>query len=481
MKILFIASEAYPLVKTGGLADVAGALPAELQKLGVDVRLLIPGYPQAMETAGHRGAPIFLGNWHGMFDLRIIPAAMPGSGVPVFLLDCPALFMRDGGPYQDPDGQDWPDNHLRFGALCRAAVWMAGRERGLVWTPDILHAHDWQAGLVPALAAQMGSARPKTVFTAHNMSFVGGFPVETAPLLDIPPSMTGVEGVEFYGQLSFLKAGLFYADRITTVSPTYAQEIKTFAGGDGFDGLMRARESVLSGILNGIDCEVWNPATDSHLVSRYSADDISGRAPNKAELQREMGLPQDPSAPLLGMVSRLTEQKGADIVFSALPRILEEGAQLVILGSGQREIVALALAAAGKYPKQVSVRIGFHEDIAHRMQAGCDMILVPSRFEPCGLTQFYAMRYGALPVVRRVGGLADSVVDADEGDGAGFTFDLPDGDDLAGAVVRAIAAFRNPQRWRQLQLRAMAGDFSWKRSAGKYRDLYCSLPLSTTA
>ncbi|HAU28574.1 MAG TPA: glycogen synthase GlgA [Rhodospirillaceae bacterium] len=477
MKILFIASEAYPLVKTGGLADVVGALPAALRQLGEDVRLLLPGYPEALGKVKTPGKPVRLGHWNG-FELALVPAVMPDSGVPLYLLTCPALYERDGGPYQAPDGRDWPDNALRFGALCQTAVWMSDSGRALGWRPDILHAHDWQAGLVPALAHQLGKNRPPTVMTIHNMSFGGGFPMNLAPQLGLPPAMLGVDGAEFYGQLSFLKAGLFYADHITAVSPTYAQEITTKEGGEGFDGLMRARSGHLSGILNGVDYTVWNPATDSHLVARFSVRDLSLRASGKASLQAEMGLPQDVSIPLLGVVSRFAGQKGIDLILDALPDLLAAGAQLVVLGSGDPDLEARVRAAAAQHPAQVAARIGFDEGLSHRFQAGCDMILVPSRFEPCGLTQFYAMRCGALPVVRRVGGLADSVVDAADPDGVGFVFERPDAEGLLEALHRAFSAYKNPRLWAALQQRAMARDFSWSKSAVKYRDLYRRLPLS---
>ncbi len=476
MKILFIASEAYPLVKTGGLADVVGALPSALRRLGLDVRLLLPAYPQALSGAKMVGRPVRLGHWNG-HALSLIPAVLPDTGVPLYLLECPELYDRAGGPYLAPDGRDWPDNAMRFGALAQAAVWLSDHGRNLGWCPEILHAHDWQAGLVPALARRLGERRPATVMTIHNMSFAGCFPMSSAPRLGLPLSMTGMDGAEFHGSLSFLKAGLFYADRITAVSPTYAREILTPEGGEGFDGLMRCRQDVVSGILNGVDYKIWDPAADKFLAHRFSAAEMDGRPAGKAALQAEMGLPQKPDAPLLGVVSRFAGQKGIDLILDSLPGILSAGAQIAFLGSGDPALEARVRAVADGHSGQVAARIGFDEGLAHRFPAGCDMMLVPSRFEPCGLTQFYAMRYGALPVVRRVGGLADSVVDADDQDGVGFVFGEASSGALSECISRALSAYRDPRRWATLQQRAMARDFSWDKSAVAYRDLYRSLPL----
>ena len=474
MRVLFVASEAHPLMKTGGLADVAGALPAALAEAGADVRLMLPGYPSAFERAEALGPAVDLHAPLDVGETRLVPARMPGSGLPVLLVDCPVLFRREGNPYVSADGRDWQDNHLRFAMLAKAAAVVGEVPDLLGWRPDVIHANDWQTGLIPAYLPSDRRLRPATVFTIHNIQFQGCFPPNVLHAVGLTPEMYSVHGVEFYGHLSFLKAGLFYSDKITTVSPTYAREITGKIGGWGMDGLLRARGSDLRGILNGADYEQWNPAADPFIRHPYGPDTTAeGKALNKTALQREMHLDDNPEAPLVGIVSRLTDQKGLDLVPQLIPEILLNGAQIALVGAGDPAIEHEFERAAAKFPGRVAVHVGYDEGLAHRIQAGADLFLMPSRREPCGLTQLYALRYGTLPVVRRTGGLADTVRDLDHDvDGTGFAFSEPAGADLMGALSRAFSAYRDPGIWNAARTRAMAEDFCWGKAAKAYLDLY---------
>jgi starch synthase len=476
MRVLFVTSEAYPLAKTGGLADVSRALPAALKRLGVDVRILMPGYARALERVAlpriaQRLAPPPDGS-----DSWLVAGKFPDCDLPVWLLDTSSLFGREGGLYQDRDGQDWPDNALRYAYFSRVAADIALERVDVGWRPDIVHANDWHTGLLPLLLAAESEPRPHTVFTAHNMAFQGNFAPEAVPEL---PELSSA--IEFYGRLSYLKAGLRFADRVTTVSPTYAREILTPEFGFGMEGVLQERGQDFSGILNGIDTTIWNPASDACLPKNYWASDIAGKRTCKHALQAELGLAQAPeSVPLIGFVSRLTQQKMADTLLEVLPWIMDEGAQLVVVGEGDRAIEGALVAAQERYPGNLSVTIGYDEARAHRLQAGSDILLAPARFEPCGLTQLYALRYGTIPVVRRTGGLADTVIDATlrtivNRTATGFVFERPDADDMIAAISRAIAQFREPLQWRLMQLQAMACRFSWDASAAKYIELYDGL------
>lgn len=475
MKILFVVSEAHPLVKTGGLADVAGALPAALTTLGEEIRVMLPAYPAALAALGGVDEWLSLGDPLGAGEVRLGLGRMPDSGVPVWLVDCPPLYDRPGSPYQDPEGIDWLDNDLRFAALARAAAIVCDAGAFVGWRPDVLHAHDWQTGLAPAYLALRGGQRPATVFTIHNVGFPGIFPADRLSELGLPPESFFTQGVEYYGNISFLKAGIYYSDRITTVSPTYAREVLDPEESGGLGGLLASRGSDLSGILNGIDAATWDPARDPCIARPYTAERLGDKAANKTALQRELGLPED-SGPLLGVVSRLTGPKGLDLILEAMPAILAEKAQLVVLGSGEPKLERKFARAAKAHPLQVAARIGYDEELAHRIQAGADILLVPSRSEPCGLTQLYALRYGTVPVVRRTGGLADTVKNATGSrSGTGFVFSEANADDLLGAVLAAIKAYRKPRAWRMLQRRAMKADFRWDVSARQYQALYLDL------
>lgn len=481
MKILFVTSEAYPLLKTGGLADVSGALPIALARAGDDVRILMPAYPKALDLAENKRPGANLGDPLGCGEVRLIDAQMPGSGVSVWLVDCPALYGRDGNPYVGPDGKDWPDNHLRFALLARVAAMLSMPGNASGWVPDVVHANDWQTGLVPAYLHYWGGRHARSVFTVHNLQYQGLFKASHLPELGLPREAHAIDGLEFHDDISFLKAGLYYSDAITTVSPTYAGEIQTREHGCGMDGLLRLRAQVLSGLLNGIDLDDWNPAADDRLPQPYSATKLAGKAKAKAQLQREMGLALEPKAPLFCMVSRLTEQKGIDLVLEIAPMLAAKGAQLAILGSGDK-IWETALTGLAQAHANIGVTIGYDEDMAHRVIGGADVFLMPSRFEPCGLTQMYALRYGALPLVRRTGGLADTVVDVMKTDqGTGFVFDKPSAQAMGGAVDRALDLYADKAAWKKVQVRAMKCDFGWETAAKSYRSLYNELVLGKDA
>ncbi|MBL6928108.1 MAG: glycogen synthase GlgA [Rhodospirillales bacterium] len=476
MKVLFAVSEMFPFVKTGGLGDVAGALPVALQNLGVDVRVLIPAYSEVLDKVVDLAPWVSLGDPLGAGEIRVALGRVPGSGVPVWLVGSPALYERKTGPYLGPDGKDWPDNHVRFAALSRAAAIICDAGTVLGWQADILHSHDWQGGLGPAYLALRGGRRPGTVHTIHNMAFAGIFPATELGAVGLPLEAFSINGVEYHEKLSFLKAGIRYADRLTTVSPTHAREIMSKEFGFGFEGVLASREGHLKGILNGIDGDIWNPRTDALIEQTYDARNLGKKALNKAALQKTFGLPINPKAPLFGVVSRFTIQKGIDLVLETLPRIIEQGGQLAVLGSGDAELEDKLTKAAKDFPAHVAVRVGYDEPLSHLVQAGCDGFLVPSRFEPCGLTQMYALRYGTPPIVRRTGGLADSVIDVSNvADGTGFVFEAAKGTELNRAVTNAIKLYRRPGEWRALQRRAMKQDFSWEKSARDYISVYSEL------
>ncbi len=470
MKILETASEIFPLVKTGGLADVMGALPAVLAKQGLEVRTLVPGYPAVLAALGGAETVYAVPFLHGG-AARVL--AGQAAGLDLFVLDAPHLFDRPGNPYVGPDRADWPDNPQRFAALARIAADIGlGAVPG--WVPGAVHCHDWQTGLTPAYLALVGGARPRTVMTIHNLAFTGQVPMALWRALGLPPEALGTDGVEFYQSIGFMKAGLFYADAVTTVSPTYAAEIQTAAFGCGFDGLLRARagQGALHGILNGLDDAVWDPWTDPHLPARFRRGHLRNKPKCKAALQAGVGLAVDPGALLVGIVSRLTGQKGVDLVFQALPALLAAGGQLAVLGSGEPELEAGFRTAAAAYPGQVAAVIGYDEALSHQVMAGSDAVLVPSRFEPCGLTQMSAMRYGAIPLVSRVGGLADTVVDANEaalraGAATGVMFDATEAG-LQRGLARAASLWADRAAWAQMQKAGMAADLGWDASAAQY-------------
>jgi starch synthase len=473
VRALSVASEVFPLIKTGGLADVAGALPPALVAEGIATRTLVPGYPAVLSALGRTDGVLALPSCYGG------PARVLGGSVgdlDLFVLDAPHLFARPGNPYVTPAGTDWPDNVFRFAALGRVAA-AIGQGAIPAFVPQVVHAHDWQAGLAPAFLHYSERARPGTIITVHNLAYPGKFPQELLGDIGLPAHAFTMDGVEFYGGIGFLKAGLRFADRITTVSPTYAREIQQPDAGMGLDGLLRGRADVLSGILNGIDIAEWNPQTDARIAQTFSVARLADRAVNKAALQRRFGLPQRPDACLLGVVSRLSWQKGLDLLADNLPLIASEGMQLVLLGSGEQELQEHYRAAAAAHPQQIGVVIGYDEDLAHLIQAGSDALVVPSRFEPCGLTQLCALHYGAVPIVSRVGGLADTVTDASETSLAeniatGIQFAPVTSAALAAALLRAHLLFHDKPVWQKLQTTGMSVDVSWRTPASHYAELY---------
>ena len=477
-QVLHAAAELYPWVKTGGLGDVMAALPPALLAVGVDARLVVPGYPALLDALPMTEVAR-LHSPFAMERVRLSLARLPDSGVQIYVIDHAAFYDRPGGAYADLNGHDWGDNHRRFALLGWVAAAL-GQGADPDWRPDIVHGHDWHAGLAPAYLKARGAPTP-SVFTVHNLAYQGYYWGGVFPELALPPDFYSMYGVEFFGGVSFIKAGLFYADRLTTVSPTYAQEIQTPGYGMNLDGLLRDRAAVLRGILNGVDGTIWSPEHDATLPQPYGLQDAApGKAAAKAALQRRLGLAEEPQTPLFGAVTRLTWQKGMDLVLQAVPALVGMGGQLALLGSGEWDLEGGFAGAVGAHPGRVGVDLGYDEDLSHLIIAGSDCVLVPSRFEPCGLTQLYGLRYGTLPVVRRTGGLADTVVDSNavtlaDNSATGFVFEHGYSDDLLGAVQRAVALYPEKSSWQQIMREAMMRDFSWEAAARQYLSLYREL------
>ena len=476
MKVLFVASECAPFIKTGGLADVIGAVPKTLAEQGVDVKVMIPAYP-ALRALVERGKTVLASD-----DLLGGPAqlvAVKADGLNLLLLDAPHLFDRSGNIYLDADGSDWPDNHLRFGALSLIGAKVA-LEGVQDWTPDIVHAHDWQAGLIPAYLRQAGEGAPRSVMTIHNIAFQGLFPSSVQTTLGLSTELFTPDGTEFFGNLGFLKAGLAYCDRITTVSPTYARELLLPEFGMGLEGLLQSRQADLIGIVNGIDLDTWNPETDTELAAHYSTRSLKRKQTNRAEIDKRFALDPANDGPLFCVVSRLTEQKGLDLLLDVVPGLVARGAKLAVLGSGDKRLEAGFIAAAQQHTGSVGVIIGYDEPLAHMLQGGSDAILIPSRFEPCGLTQLYGLRYGTIPVVARTGGLADTVIDANL---AAITADCATGIQFAPitapaldqAIDRTCELYRQPAIWNGMVRRAMSHPVGWDSSAQTYLSVYRDL------
>jgi starch synthase len=481
IRVLAVASEMFPLVKTGGLGDVTGGLPPALNAAGAKTTTMLPGYPAVLDAVRdvvevHRFDDLFGGPaivWRGSFPQT------NGAPLDLLVVGAPHLYARPGNPYVGPDGQDWSDNGVRFAGLGAAAAAIgAGVVPGLEF--DILHAHDWQAAMAVVYLHFDAGPRPATILTVHNLAFQGRYPASLFPRLGLPDSAFTLDGLEYHSDVSFLKGGLSYADRITTVSPTYAREITGLENGMGLDGLLRYRSGRLSGILNGIDDAVWNPATDAMIPVRYGRGRLSRRPENKVALQERMGLAQNPDALLIGIVSRLTSQKGLDLLVNQIDGLSAAGMQLAVLGTGEPYLEQAFVQAAERHPASIGCVIGYDEALAHLMQAGSDALLVPSRFEPCGLTQLYALRYGAIPVVSRVGGLADSVIDANEaalvaGVATGIQFSPTNDEGLQSALQRLLALWQDRPVWDRVQRNGMAADVSWQGSASRYVALYQAL------
>jgi starch synthase len=475
--VLIIGSEALPFSKTGGLADVLGALPPALARFGWDVTLVLPNFtnqsasgladPAAIASLLER-ATLTVGGYHT--EVRLLEAPL-GDGARAILIDAPDLYDRAG--LYGVGNIDYPDNPRRFGVFVRAALDFAGRQPS---PPSIVHAHDWQAGLAPVYLKTIYASHPTlagtpAVFTIHNLAYQGNFEPDWLPRLDLSWDQLSTDRLEYWGKVSFLKGGLNDSRLITTVSPRYAQEIQTPELGFGFDGILRARSADLVGILNGIDTKVWDPACDQFLAARYSADDLSGKRADKAAVLAAYGLPADDAAlarPLIGMISRMVDQKGLDLIAAVSSELAVLDANWVVLGTGEPRYQDLWRDLARRYPASIGVQIGFDEALAHLIEAGADAFLMPSRFEPCGLNQMYSLRYGTLPVVHAVGGLADTVSDGRNG----FSFTEYSPDALLSTVKRVLSTFKNARKWQTMQAAGMKQDYSWDRSAREYVKIY---------
>ncbi|GFO70878.1 starch synthase [Bathymodiolus japonicus methanotrophic gill symbiont] len=472
-KILFVSSEVHPLIKTGGLADVAGSLPIALAELDQDVRIMIPKYHalKLKEDVEYR-CTLRIDNR----DVNILETRLPDTDVIVWLIDCPEYFDIPGNPYTDEFGNAWANSAARFSLFCRAAVEISQNRAHLDWKADIVHCNDWQSGLVPALLT-LEPNRPSTVFTIHNMAYQGLFPEATYFDLNLPGQLWHPGALEFHELLSFIKGGIACADHITTVSPNYALEIQTAEYGYGLEGLLHHRHHELNGIINGIDTDIWNPEKDPRIAQNYTIDSLAKKASNKTALQQHFSLPEDPAIPMIGLIGRLVDQKGIDLVIDCLDDLVNYPVQFVLLGSGEKGFEHRLKNLSYLYPDKISVSIGYNEDLAHLIEAGADMFLMPSRFEPCGLNQLYSQRYGTLPIVRKTGGLADTVVDAmphtiADKIASGFVFEEPSVGTMLETIKRAILLYANKRTWQQLQKNAMRKDFSWRKSAQQYLDLY---------
>ena len=474
LSILFATSEMAPWVKTGGLGDVAAALPAALLKANCDVRVLLPAYP-ALKQAFPEATTLAV--------LPQLAPALPASrlllaeanGLPLLLLDCPELYDRPGNPYLDVQGHDWPDNAIRFGLLSRVAALLGQSASPLDWRPDVIHVNDWQTALAPAWLHYEGGAA--SVVTVHNIAFQGCYERSLLAGLGLPDHAWRFDGVEYHDQLSFLKAGLQLATQISTVSPTYAREIQDELFGYALAPLLRHRSSHLRGILNGVDTDIWNPSNDPALPHAYAANRLATKRLNKTALQAEMGLEQVADRPLFGVISRLTEQKGLDLLLTIAEGIPHLPAQLVLLGSGDKLMEAGFKALAERFPGQIAVKLGFDEGLAHRIEAGADSFLMPSRFEPCGLNQMYSLRYGTPPVVRATGGLADTVIDVSEASLAdksanGFVLQEATPHALWLVMERVCQTWQDKRLWQRIQQNGMRRDFSWEHAAHDYINLY---------
>ena len=476
LTVLVTTAEVQPLIKTGGLADVTGALPAALRKLGVDARVLLPAYRGLTDQIRTRVASRTFETLPTVRRLRLLEGELPDSGVPVYLIDCPTLYDRPGGPYADQYGNDHWDNALRFGVLGKIAAQFGRPDGPLDWRPDIVHGHDWHAGLASAYLAFDPQAAAAGVFTIHNLAYQGNFDRKVRHALAIDSLAFHMKGLEFHGHLSFMKSGLYYADQVTTVSPTYAKEILQPSLGCGMDGVLREHASQLTGILNGIDRREWDPSADPALKATYDRDDLGGKAVCRDDLCEWFEI--DGEGPVIGMLGRMTSQKGWDLFLDAAPRMVEAGARLAMIGEGHQDYEAQIAVLRHRFPGRIGHLATFREDSAHRLIAGSDMLVVPSRFEPCGLVQMYALRYGTLPIVHRTGGLADSVTaltpaSLADGSGTGFLFDRPTAPDLATCARSALALFHDdPAAWRAAQGNAMNQDLGWQRSAAAYVAVY---------
>ena len=475
-KILFVTSEAHPLIKTGGLADVCGSLPKALTELSQDIRLILPNY-QALKAS--ENVKFLTSVRIDNRNINILETLMPDSQVIVWLVDYPAYYNYPGNPYVDEQGEPWSNNAERFGLFCRIVTEVAMNRINQDWQPDVVHCNDWQSGLVPAFLS-LEEGRPSTVFTIHNMAYQGLFPLTSASVLNLPGQLWHPAGLEFHGMLSFIKGGLVYADYITTVSPTYALEIQTAEFGYGLEGLLEHRKEFLGGIINGTDLDQWDPEKDPNIFQCYSAKTLGKKLLNKTALQAKLGLPIEEHIPLFGLIGRLVEQKGIDLLLDCFSEMITMKLQFVLLGSGDKVFEKQLQEFAELYPDKIAIKIGYDEALAHLIEAGADAFLMPSRFEPCGLNQMYSQRYGTVPIVRKTGGLADTVIDAlpetlGNQTATGIVFNEASPSALLEAIKRTLILYSMPDSWKKIQVNAMGKDFSWQRSAKQYLELYQKL------
>jgi starch synthase len=486
-KVMYVTSEAYPLIKTGGLADVSHSLPNALHELGHDVRLVLPAYRSVLEKV----EDLQLLGWLNLGadgDVRVVQAYHPEFAMPIWLVDAPAYFDREGNPYVNEDSNDWPDNPRRFTVFSRAAALLGVDALGIDWRPDVVHCNDWQSGLVHAFLSQELNP-PRRIYTVHNLAYDCQFDYGEFQALKLPPHWWSMEHAEFYGSFSLMKAGLVFSDWINTVSPTYAKEICTAEYGYGYAGILQSYSYKLRGILNGIDTQTWDPASDPYLTAHYSADKKklnNAKRRNRETLLKTLGATDavaTDDAPLIGSVGRLAFQKGVDLLLEAIPKVIRETqARFVVIGTGDKVLQQGLKEMAARYPERVFVHLGYSEEKAHLLEAGCDMFVMPSRYEPCGLNQLYSLRYGTIPVVRHTGGLADTVIDADaqslqNGSASGFSFKPATAEALASALLRALEMYKDRDAWKQLQKNGMSQDLSWQSSAKRYLDLYSQPPV----
>ncbi len=482
LKVLFVSSEVFPLIKTGGLADVSGSLPIALQGLDVDVRILMPGYRQVLDQLKDLQPIAWAQHLPHIGSAELLFGKIHGTQIKVIVIKAANLYERDGGPYSDAHGNEWQDNAIRFGVLSKVAAILASNQSPITdWRPDIVHCNDWQTGLAPAYMKLTEHSSAKSLISLHNMAFQGCYPPNWVTTLGLPSSGFSIEGFEYHGQVSFLKAGIFYADAISTVSPRYAKEIQTAAFGFGLEGLLTKRGDEIRGILNGIETDEWNPEKDPHLVENYSKTNLAGKKQVKRALQERLGLNIDADAPLLGVVSRLTYQKGLDMLLPNLQRLVDHGCQLALLGGGEHGLESAFKEIAAKNPGRVSVTIGYNEPLSHQIMAGADMFVMPSRFEPCGLNQLYGLAYGTPPIVNATGGLADSVIDCNQAHlsnntANGFVMVEASAEGLIASITRAVEMFKHDeQTWRQIQTNGMSKNLGWDKSAKEYLELYQSM------
>jgi starch synthase len=475
MKILSVTSEIYPLIKTGGLADVTGSLPKALASLGIETTSLIPGYRKVM---GQLGNATTLMVFEDLLGARASLRHARVDGLELFVLDAPELFDRPGGPYVDEHGTDHPDNWRRFAALSLAAAEIAG---GALpgWVPDLVHTHDWQSAMTSVYMRQHGCKTP-VVITIHNLAFQGQYSSALLPQLGLPPEAYSIDNLEYFGDISFLKGGLQTADAITTVSPTYAREILTPRFGMGMNGVLNERVSILRGIVNGIDLDVWDPATDPYLPQNFDSVGLRRKRENRQALLDRFGLDPDDRGPIFSAVSRLTWQKGLDMLAETADEVIHAGGRVIVFGQGDHAIEQALQETAARYPGRMAVHIGYDEPTAHLVHGGSDAVVQPSRFEPCGLTQLYALRYGCVPVVSRTGGLSETIIDANDAAmsarvATGFQFHPVTTDGLRLALRRALHAYEEPKMWARLQNQGMKARFSWERSGQQYAAVYESL------